>query len=76
MPIAPPANVPFSAAIDNPGKAAIAPDRRSQTSDTARPARACSRSAPALNTLPCPVKITARAVWACSMMSAKWLNMS
>ncbi len=60
MPNAPPARVPFSAAMVRQGSAAIAPDSRSQTGSVASPARASSRSAPAENTPPVPVSTRTR----------------
>ena len=58
MPFAPPATVPFSAAIDIPLNCATLNDNSSQRVDSARPFLAASRSAPALKTVPLPVKIS------------------
>ena len=69
MPNAPPASVPFSAAIVRHSRPATADDRRSQIGSTASPALASSRSAPALNVFPVPVKITPFAECAFSAIS-------
>jgi hypothetical protein len=61
MPKAPPASVPFSAAMVRHSSAARLPETSSQTGAVARPACASSRSAPAENTFsPAPVRIRAR----------------
>ena len=71
-----PAAVPFKAAMVSPRHAAIAPDSRSQTGSVASPARAASRSAPALNTRPVPVRISSFASRAPSAISASTVSMS
>ena len=76
IPIAPPANVPFKAAMVRQGNAAIAPDNSSQIGDVAKPSRASAKSAPALKIATSPVRIKARAVCAAFAISVSSFNIS
>ena len=74
MPIAPPASVPFRAAMLIQGRSAMALDNSSHKGEVARPARAASKSAPAEKTLPSPVRIKPLASFASRAVSRKSIN--